>query len=119
ARVQREQSDLLDHQFLGLTDIQQAAGPGAGFDTLAVFESYPVDKAGDGDTDLAGMRLLGASGSDATHYPFTLLAFAEPDLRLKLNYFASIADEPAARALLDRVARVLDAFAGDASVRVG
>nr|WP_278314499.1 non-ribosomal peptide synthetase [Lolliginicoccus levis] len=119
ARVQREQSELLDHQFLGLTDIQQAAGPGAGFDTLAVFESYPVDKAGDSDTDLAGMRLLGASGSDATHYPFTLLAFAEPDLRLKLNYFASITDEPAARALLDRVVRVLDAFAGDVSARVG
>ncbi len=41
ARVQEEQARLSDHQYLGLTDIQRAAGQGELFDTLYVFENYP------------------------------------------------------------------------------
>ncbi|MER5772686.1 condensation domain-containing protein, partial [Streptomyces sp. NPDC001985] len=39
-RVQREQSELLDHQYLSLADIQQTTGTGTGelFDTTTVFE---------------------------------------------------------------------------------
>ena len=33
----------MDHQYLGLADIQRIAGVGALFDTLVVFENYPVD----------------------------------------------------------------------------
>ncbi len=39
--LQRQQSGLLDQQFLGLTEIQRVAGPGATFDTLLVFQNYP------------------------------------------------------------------------------
>ena len=34
------------HQHVGLAEIQQAAGVGELFDTLLVFENYPVDRAG-------------------------------------------------------------------------
>ena len=34
------------HQHLGLAEIQQLAGVGELFDTLVVFENYPVDRAG-------------------------------------------------------------------------
>ncbi len=47
-RLQEEQSALLDHQHLGLADIQRAtghAGDGELFDTLVVFETTPVAKA--------------------------------------------------------------------------
>ena len=33
------------HQHVGLAEIQQAAGVGELFDTLMVFENYPVDRA--------------------------------------------------------------------------
>ena len=33
------------HQHLGLTDIQEHAGIGDMFDTVVVFENYPVDAA--------------------------------------------------------------------------
>ncbi|NGO49520.1 non-ribosomal peptide synthetase, partial [Streptomyces sp. YC419] len=42
ARVQEEQSRLSDHQYLGLTDIQGLVGEGELFDTLYVFENYPI-----------------------------------------------------------------------------
>ena len=42
ARVQAEQAELLPHHYLPLPRIQHAAGHGALFDTLTVFENYPV-----------------------------------------------------------------------------
>ncbi|QMV22160.1 hypothetical protein GQS52_10595 [Streptomyces sp. SCUT-3] len=45
ARVQ-DQSRLSAHQYTGLTDIRAAAGvTGELFDTLTVFENYPLDTA--------------------------------------------------------------------------
>lgn len=46
-RLQDQQAALMDHQFLGLGDIQRLT-PATGelFDTLLVFENYPVDTEG-------------------------------------------------------------------------
>ena len=60
------------HQHLGLAEIQGLAGSGELFDTLVVFENYPVDR-GALAADLGGLRLTDITGLDATHYP------AEPD----------------------------------------
>ena len=42
--VQDNQSRLMAHQHLGLAEIQGLAGLGELFDTLIVFENYPVDR---------------------------------------------------------------------------
>ncbi|MFI6254480.1 condensation domain-containing protein, partial [Streptomyces sp. NPDC051016] len=39
--LQARQSALLDHQHVGLSEVQRTAGPGATFDTLLAFENYP------------------------------------------------------------------------------
>ena len=44
--VQDNQSRLMTHQHLGLAEIQALAGVGELFDTLVVFENYPVDSSG-------------------------------------------------------------------------
>ena len=44
-RTQGEQSALMAHQHVGLAEIQRAAGLGDLFDTLVVFENYPVDRS--------------------------------------------------------------------------
>ena len=41
--LQDSQSRLMTHQHLGLAEIQSAAGLGELFDTLVVFENYPLD----------------------------------------------------------------------------
>ena len=43
--LQDSQSRLMAHQHLGLAEIQSLAGLGELFDTLVVFENYPVDQA--------------------------------------------------------------------------
>ena len=57
--MQSEQAALLDHQHVGLAEIHQAVGSAELFDTMTVFESYPIDReALSRALDIAGMRVL-------------------------------------------------------------
>jgi amino acid adenylation domain-containing protein/non-ribosomal peptide synthase protein (TIGR01720 family) len=78
ARVQAEQARLLEHQHLGLADIQRASGHSSLFDTLVVFESYPVD----GEIPL----LANVSVRDATHYPLALLVVPGKQLVMRIDH---------------------------------
>ena len=73
------------HQHLGLAEIQGLAGLGELFDTLVVFENYPVDRDGLA-ADAGGLRLGDVSGRDATHYPLSLAAMPGERLQLRLDY---------------------------------
>lgn len=71
-RQQRGQVALLDHHHLTLAEVQAQSGAvGELFDTLVVFENYPVEADGLGEP-AEGLRITGAVGQDATHYPLTL-----------------------------------------------
>ncbi|MCL2535395.1 MAG: amino acid adenylation domain-containing protein, partial [Nocardiaceae bacterium] len=92
-RVQREQATLLDHHHVGLADVQQAVGPGAVFDTLTVFESYPVDRSAlEHGADIAGLTVDAVRGLDATHYPLTVMAGLADRLHLTLKYRTGVFD---------------------------
>ena len=58
SRIQSEQAALLEHQHVGLAEIHQVAGLPELFDTMTVFESYPIDQeALSRVLDVAGMRV--------------------------------------------------------------
>jgi len=61
AELQKRQSALIPDHYVGLADIQKAVGPGAVFDTLLVFQNFPV--------------------SSANRAPWTLSAFASTRAR--------------------------------------
>ncbi|MGI1848009.1 amino acid adenylation domain-containing protein, partial [Rhodococcus sp. SJ] len=120
-RVQGEQAALLDHHYLGLSDIQQVAGAASRFDTLVVFESYPVDRdaiAAQADA-LDGMVIDGIDADDSTNFPLTLLVTLDDRLHLKLRYLPDHLGRERTEAMLRRLVRVLTAIAHDASARVG
>ncbi|MET8878843.1 amino acid adenylation domain-containing protein, partial [Nocardia sp. NPDC004604] len=113
-RIQAEQTALLDHQFVGLTEIERVAGPAAVFDTMTVFESYPVDRFGlTADTDIAGMRVVDVTGMDGAHYPMGVVAHVDTRLHLKIKYLPELFDHDTVDATLQRVLRVLDVMAVD------
>ena len=89
-QTQDSQSRLMAHQHLGLAEIQQAAGVGDLFDTLLVFENYPVDRAGLAAAGLGtagdGLKLGRVEGRDATHYPLALIVQPGETLQLRLDY---------------------------------
>ena len=71
--LQERQSSLMAYQHLGLAEIQVLSGLGELFDTLVVFENYPVDRDCFA-VNTNGLRLTDVSGRNATHYPLDLIA---------------------------------------------
>ncbi|MFE7812481.1 condensation domain-containing protein, partial [Streptomyces sp. NPDC057433] len=107
-RVQKEQSRLVEHQHVGLADVQRWSGHGDLFDTALVFENYPVDSSGVAeDAADEGFRVVDADASDATHYPMSLIVAPRDELGLRLGYQPDVVSAADACATLDRLVRVL------------
>ncbi|WP_192458745.1 amino acid adenylation domain-containing protein [Musicola keenii] len=88
ATLQTQQIQLIEHDDLGLGEIQQLAGTGTLFDTLLVVENYP-----DGDAlsrSEQPLRCEGVNNRGYTHYPLTLLVLPGKRLRLLMEYRDSV-----------------------------
>ncbi|MBF6047355.1 amino acid adenylation domain-containing protein [Streptomyces sp. NRRL B-1677] len=107
-RLQEEQSALLEHQHLGLAEIQQLAGARKLFDTTTVFESYPVD-TGALEKTAPALRLVDIEAADGTHYPFSLAVIPGRGLRLRLQYRPDLVERDAAEAVVTRLRLLLEA----------
>ncbi|MGF6880854.1 amino acid adenylation domain-containing protein/non-ribosomal peptide synthase protein (TIGR01720 family) [Nocardia sp. GAS34] len=123
-RMHAEQARLLDHQHIGLSAIHRAVGMPELFDTLVVFESYPLDRAALSQAfDLAGLRIMDVSGTDATPYPLNLMVLPLRDddgdrLRICVKYLSGHLDTTTARSLLERFVSLLGQIAADPHRRV-
>ncbi|MGW4111088.1 amino acid adenylation domain-containing protein [Actinosynnema sp. NPDC004786] len=104
--LQSQQTGLMEHQHVGLADLQGRVGRGPLFDTTLVFENYP---AGDDDnTELAGGAfLIDVEARDATHYPVTLIGVPGPNLAFRLDHRPDLVDAATARRLSTWLVRVL------------
>ncbi|WP_238072409.1 condensation domain-containing protein, partial [Rhodococcus zopfii] len=116
--VQFEQSRTVDHQYLGLSDMQRDSGIGELFDTLTVFESYPVDRdALDRAQRDGGIRIAEVGGRDATNYPLVLTAGVSDTLVVKLDYRPALFTAADAEALGTRLVTILAALAAAPQTR--
>ncbi|MBM2619517.1 amino acid adenylation domain-containing protein [Actinoplanes sp. LDG1-06] len=118
AGVQQEQAELTDHHHLPLSSITEPVPvTGELFDTLIVYENYPVDAEALA-APVEGPRIAEMTGQDATHYALSLFPTPGPRLRLRLNYRADIYSGNHAQQVLDMLVRVLEQFAADTSAPV-
>ncbi|WP_236789555.1 amino acid adenylation domain-containing protein [Amycolatopsis sp. GM8] len=110
--LQAGQSRLMDHQYLGLTEIQR--GTGDLFDTLVVFENYPIDSDAVGESEnRAGIRISQVEVEDATHYPLTLAVAAEEALSVTFEYRPDVFDRERIEAIARYFTRAAADFAED------
>jgi non-ribosomal peptide synthase protein (TIGR01720 family) len=117
-RLQEQQAVLLAHQHLALPEIQRLAGVGELFDTLFVFENYPVDR--DMLGGLAGkIRISGGRGGDISHYPLALAVIPGRRLQLRLGYRPDLFERSSVEAMGKRLQRLLEAVAQDPEQRIG
>ncbi|MBB4926159.1 non-ribosomal peptide synthetase [Kitasatospora kifunensis] len=109
--VQAEQAALTPYHHTALTDLHAVTGQGALFDTLLVFENYPVD--------LAAMHLPGGAAvadvqvHDAAHYPLRLLVVPGTRLRISLDHRPDLLDRAAVERIAQRLHRLLPAMAAN------
>ncbi|GAA3703900.1 non-ribosomal peptide synthetase [Gordonia hankookensis] len=119
-RLHDEQARLIDHHHLGLAEIGHAAGPGSGFDTLVVFESYPIDtEALDTANGVDGVRVVDVAIDESTHYPLSLTVEMQPHPRLVFSARTDVVDARALTGLVERLDRLLRTVCTDPSVAVG
>ncbi|MDG9672159.1 amino acid adenylation domain-containing protein [Hahella sp. CR1] len=104
--LQAQQVALLEHDCLGLADIQRLAGTSTLFDTLLVSENYPDDD-GLTERDYLGARLTHIRNRGYTHYPLTIMVLPGDSLRLIIEY-----REPVTQAedIAQRLLSVLEQF---------
>ncbi|MFG2089078.1 amino acid adenylation domain-containing protein [Spirillospora sp. NPDC048824] len=108
-RVQAARSELFDHSFVALADVQRATGLGTLFDTLFVFQNFPGMPTGRGFGPDGDLRVLGREVRDATHYPITMVV--EPGAALRVMYRGDAFTEAGAGRVTDRYVQVLRALA--------
>ncbi|MCF3179257.1 amino acid adenylation domain-containing protein [Streptomyces polychromogenes] len=120
-RLQDRQAALLEHHHLGLTEIQQALGRQSLFDTLFVFESYPVDREGLAAAGAAadGIAFTGLRPATATNYPLALMAAVDGHLQLIFQYAPGVFARDAVEVIAARLVRVLRQLAADPGLPAG
>ncbi|HEY2577326.1 MAG TPA: amino acid adenylation domain-containing protein, partial [Streptosporangiaceae bacterium] len=115
ARQQREQSVLIAHQHLSLSEILRLAGAGSLFDTTVVFENYPAERGLAGGGDPPGLTVTDVNISDASHYPLSLVAVPGERMLLRLDHRPDLFTRADAELLAGRLVRVLRQVAADPS----
>ncbi|MEH6413517.1 non-ribosomal peptide synthase/polyketide synthase [Pseudomonas sp. CGJS7] len=111
-RLQQQQSALLEHSHLGLSEIQRLAGLGELFDTLMVYESYPVDEASlKAQSQQLQVDFHSHHGGDTSHYPLGLSAVPGERIRLGFSYRTDVYTPAQVQRLIDSYTRILEAFA--------
>ncbi|MFJ8795269.1 amino acid adenylation domain-containing protein, partial [Streptomyces sp. NPDC102462] len=118
ADLQRRQVALMAHQHIGMSEIRQLAGPGAGFDTLYVYENYPRPHLAEPSPDTLTIR-PGGRPEDTGHYPLTLIAVPGDRLHGELIYRPDAFGADWAERLTASLGHVLEAVTADPAAPTG
>jgi glycopeptidolipid biosynthesis protein len=110
-QLQSAHNHTLEHQHLALTEIHRITGHDQLFDTLFVYENYPIDTAALAtDHELA---ITEVSSREYNHYPLSVQAQPGRELGLRVEFDTDVFDAAGIEALIERFKRVLVAMTAD------
>ncbi|EUA65662.1 condensation domain protein [Mycobacterium xenopi 4042] len=116
AQLQTTHNHTVEHQHLALNDIHRLTGHERLFDTLFVYENYPIDPAAPlGDHQLA---ITEFAVRESTHYPLTIQAMPGNELGLRVEYDTDVFDADSIQTLIARLQRVLTAMTAEPTRRL-
>ncbi|MBW8728210.1 MAG: amino acid adenylation domain-containing protein, partial [Inquilinus limosus] len=107
---------LREHEHTPLSDIQRWGGQGGLFDTLLVFENYPIDRAARAGGDLL---VSAAETVETTHYPLSLAVQAGDTLDIAYGYRRDAFTPAQVEALARHLDTLLDRLAGNEGAALG
>jgi amino acid adenylation domain-containing protein len=116
-QVQQTESRRFDGCSLGeLQSWSELPGGVNLFDSIVVFENYPInDDAAEAD----GLRLRDLRAVEITNYPLSVLVTPGDELGIELGYDPDLFDTATVERIAGHLVRVLDTVATDPSVAVG
>lgn len=120
AQLQADGLAAREHEHTPLHDIQRWVGRAgqALFDTLVVFENYPVDEAL-AEATSGGLRFERAINEERTNYALTLAVSLSDELRIKFGHALSSFSAASVARLSAHLEQLLKAFAANADQRLG
>ncbi|WEJ03430.1 amino acid adenylation domain-containing protein [Pseudomonas sp. FJ2-5-13] len=119
-QLQQQNVGLREHEHTPLFEIQRWAGLGgeALFDSILVFENYPVSEALEQGAP-SGLRFGAVHSLEQTHYPLTVLLAIGQTLGLEFNYSRQAFSGAHIQRLAEHFQQLLLALASDGSQRLG
>ncbi|MFD5753643.1 amino acid adenylation domain-containing protein, partial [Streptomyces sp. NPDC127033] len=116
--VQADMAEARQYEYVALSDIDSGVQPGVSlFDSLVVFENYPVD------TESAarhGLSVRGVQAVESTNYALTLVASAMSDqLDMVLAYDPALFDAGTVELLAGRLHQAVTTLTEDADAPLG
>ncbi|CQD13135.1 linear gramicidin synthetase subunit D [Mycobacterium lentiflavum] len=110
-QLQSSYTETLEHQYLGLNEIHRITGHDQLFDTMFVYENYPIDtEALSGVQDLTITKF---TNREYNHYPLSVQAVPGHELGLRVEYDTDVFDKASIETLVERLRRVLVAMTDD------
>ena len=106
----------LEHQHLALSDIHRLTGQQQLFDTVFVYENYPIDTAV--LTGVDGLAITEFTHREYNHYPLAVQALPGTQLGLRVEYDTEIFDPADIDTLCQRFIRVLELMTADPTARL-
>ena len=115
-QLQHANTKTLEHQHLALSDIHRLTGHDQLFDTVFVFENYPIDT-----TALSGTHewaITETTTRDHDHYPLTVVALQGQELDLRIQFDTDVFDAASIETLIERLQKILVAMTADPTRRL-
>ncbi|OSC29655.1 non-ribosomal peptide synthetase [Mycobacterium vulneris] len=110
-QLQRTYTNTLDHQHLALNDIHRVTGHDQIFDTMFVYENYPIDTAALSAVD--ELTITRFTNREYNHYPLSVQAVPGHEIGLRVEFDTDVFGEARIDKLVDRFKRVLEAMTVD------
>ncbi|OMB91376.1 non-ribosomal peptide synthetase [Mycobacterium colombiense] len=110
-QLQRTYTNTLDHQHLALNDIHRVTGHDQIFDTMFVYENYPIDTAALSAVD--ELTITGFTNREYNHYPLSVQAVPGHEIGLRVEFDTDVFGEARIDKLVERFKRVLEAMTVD------
>ena len=115
-QLQSAHNDTLEHQHLALSEIHRVTGHEQLFDTVFVFENYPIDTGASLGDD--GLAITEFTAREYNHYPLAVQAHPGHELGLRVEFDTDVFDAASIETLIERLRRVLVAMTADPDRRL-
>ncbi|WP_155942064.1 non-ribosomal peptide synthetase, partial [Mycobacteroides sp. CBMA 326] len=115
-QMQSRHNDTLEHEHLALNEIHRLAGHERLFDTLFLYENYPVDASA--FVGVEGLAITDFTSREYNHYPLSVMALPGNELGLRVEFDTASFDVASIGALVRRFRRILVAMTANPARRV-
>ena len=115
-QLQHAYNDTIEHEHLSLSEIHRATGHDLLFDTLFLYENYPIDTGVPlGFHDLA---IAEVTNREYNHYPLSVMALPGRELGLRVEFDTEVFDAITIESLVERFKRLLADMTADPTQRL-